>query len=223
MRGLTLFIGAAALVLGASAHAATFTFSGDPFAGSTAPGTPGRQVVGGEPSITFSSAADVFSFEGSFFAFVGNIAFANGTIDSIPSAGTNVAVLRTFDNDNNAATPFGAGNAANLLAERITTPGAGLFVYFNSGLDLARLVYSADLSDNTADLKILARMTNLTGAAGRDALQQFTAEDFSFAAAPVPEPATFLLLGSGMALIAGLRRGQRRVSRNGASPRTRST
>lgn len=210
MRSLILSVGAAALMLGASAQAATFTFAGDPFAGSTAPATAGRQVVGGEPSITFAPAADVFSFEGSFFAFVDDIAFANGAIGSIPAAGTRVAVLRTFDNDSNAATPFGAGNAANLLAEQITTPGAGLFVYFNSGLDMARLVYSADLSDGTADLKILARMTNLSGAAGREAMAQFTAGNFAFAAAPVPEPETFLLLGSGMALMAGLRRRQTR-------------
>ena len=216
MRGSALCCAAAALVLAASAQATTFTFSGDPFAGNPAPTTPGRQVVGGEPSIAFSPATDVFSFEGSFFAFVNSIAFANGPIASIPAAGTNVAVLRTFDDDANAATPFGAGNAANLLADRITTPGAGLFIYFNSGLDLARLVYSADLSDNTADLKILARMTNLTGAAGRDAMQEFTAADFTFHATPIPEPATFLLLGSGAALLVGLRAGQRRVRRDKA-------
>lgn len=217
MRSSILSLGAAALMLGASLGASaqtTFPFSGDPFAGSTAPTTPGRQVVGGEPFITFSIPTDVFSFEGSFFAFVNSIAFANGPIGSIPAAGTNVAVLRTFDNDNDPATAFGAGNAANLLAEQITTPGAGLFVYFNSGLNLARLVYSSDLSDNTADLKILARMTNLTGTAGQDAMAQFTAENFTFVAAPVPEPATLLLLGSGMALMAGWGRGQRRTKRS---------
>jgi hypothetical protein len=215
MRSTILSLGAAALMLGASAQATTFTFSGDPFAGSTAPTTPGRQVVGGEPFIEFSAPADVFSFEGSFFAFVADIGFANGTIGSIPAAGTNVAVLRTFDDDNNAATAFGAGNAANLLAEQITTPGAGLFVYFNSGLNLARLVYSSDLSDNTADLKILARMTNLTGVPGQDAMGQFTADNFAFAPA-VPEPATILLLGSGLALMTRLRPGLRRAGRKDA-------
>ena len=219
MRSSILSMGVAALMLGASFGASaqtTFTFSGDPFAGSTAPATPGRQVVGGEPFITFNIPTDVFSFEGSFFAFVAGISFANGPIGSIPAAGTNVAVLRTFDNDADPGTPFGAGNAANLLAEQITTPGAGLFVYFNSGLNLARLVYSADLSDNTADLKILARLTNLTGTAGQDAMAQFTAENFTFAAAPVPEPATLLLLGSGMALMAGLGRGKRPTRRKDA-------
>ena len=216
MRSSILSFAAAALMLGASAQATTFTLTGDPFAGSAAPATPGRQVVGGEPSIAFSVPADVFSFEGSFFAFVTDIGFANGTIDSIPAAGTNVAVLLTFDDDNNAATAFGAGNAANLLAQQITTPGAGLFVYFNSGLNLARLVYSSDLSDNTADLKILARMTNLTGALGQDAMAQLRAENFAFAPTPVPEPATILLLGSGLALMTRLRPGQRRSPRKDA-------
>ena len=218
MRSSILSFGAAALMLGASLGAsaqATFTFSGDPFEGSTAPATPGRQVVGGEPFITFSIPTDVFSFEGSFFAFVADIGFANGPIGSIPASGTNVVVLRTFDNDADPATAFGAGSAADLLAEQITTPGAGLFVYFNSGLNLARLVYSADLSDSSADLKILARMTNLAGSAGQDAMAQFTTENFNFAAAPVPEPATLLLLGSGMALMAGLARRQRRTKHVG--------
>ena len=217
MRRAIISFSAAALMLGASLGSSAqevFTFSGDPFAGSDAPATPGRQVVGGEPSITFSIPADVFSFEGSFFAFVTNISFANGPIDSIPAAGTNVAVLRTFDDDADAATPFNAGSAANLLAEQITTPGAGLFIYFNSGLDLARLVYSSDLSDSTADLKILARMTNLTGIAGQEAMAQFTSQNFAFAG-PIPEPATLLLLGSGLALMAGLGRAQRRSKRNG--------
>ena len=218
MRSSLLSLGAAALMLGASFGAsaqATFTFSGDPFEGNPAPSTPGRQVVGGEPFITFSVPTDVFSFEGSFFAFVNNIAFANGPIGTIPAAGTNVVVLRTFDNDNDSTTPFGAGNAANLLADQITTPGAGLFIYFNSGLNLARLVFSSDLSDNTADLKILARMTNLTGIPGQEAMALFTAQNFAFAS-PIPEPTTLLLLGSGMALVAGLRRGQRLGKRNGS-------
>ena len=75
-----------------------------PFAGQVL----ARQVVGGEPFTTFSVPTDVFSFEGSFFAFVNDIAFANGPIGTIPAAGTNVVILRTFDNDNDATTPFNA-------------------------------------------------------------------------------------------------------------------
>ena len=86
------------------------------------------------------------------------IHFANGPINSIPSTDVNVVVLQTTDNDGNPLTPFEAGNAADLLASRITDPGPGLFIYFNSSLNLPRLVYSTDLSSSTADLKILARI-----------------------------------------------------------------
>jgi hypothetical protein len=203
MRRAMISLSAAALMLGASLGSSAqevFTFSGNPFAGSDAPATPGRQVVGGEPSITFSIAADVFSFQGSSFAFLANISFANGPIGSIPATGTNVAVLRTFDDDPDVDPPFNAGSAANLLAEQITTSGPGLFIYFNSGLDLARLVYSSDLSDNTADLKILARMTNLTGIAGQEAMAQFTSQNFAFAG-PIPEPETYALMMAGLAAV----------------------
>src|SRR5262245_60206448 len=132
---------------------------------------------------------------------VGNSAsFANDFAGNLPTTDVNVVVLETFDDDNNPATPFGAGNAANLIADRITTPGPGFFVYFNQGLDLPRLVFSTDLSDNSADLKVLARMLNLTGASGRDAMQTFTASNFAFTteSTAVPEPSTLLLLGAGM-------------------------
>jgi hypothetical protein len=43
------FVVVALSAVAANAGAATFTFATDPFAGSTALTTPGRQVVGGEP------------------------------------------------------------------------------------------------------------------------------------------------------------------------------
>jgi len=211
MRRSILPLAAAALMLGAPLRAADFTFDTDPFEGSTALTTPGRQVVGGEPSITFNPF-DVFRFDGAIFSFANSMSFANGVIGDIPSVGTNVIVLRTFDNDADPTTAFGAGNAASLIADRLTSPGAGVFIYFNSGLDLARLVYSTDLDDPTADLKILARMTNLAGPDGQLAMQQFTAANFALAP-PIPEPSSLILFGSGVALLAGLKLRQRRSKR----------
>ncbi|MBC7818772.1 MAG: PEP-CTERM sorting domain-containing protein [Planctomycetaceae bacterium] len=61
------------------------------------------------------------------------------------------------------------------------------------------MVYSTDLCVNTADLKILARMTNLTGQDGINALPTFTASNFNIEA--VPEPSTLLLTGGAMCLL----------------------
>jgi len=198
--GFTLTI----LILTVSAGATTFRFDTDPFAGSTALTTPGRQVVGGESFITFNPATDVFSFDPAVFG-VTTLNFLNGTAGAIPPGGVNFIVLRTFDDDNNLGSPFAAGNAANLIAAQITTPGPGFFIYFNQGLDLARLVYSTDLNDNTSDLKILARMTNLTGQAGKDALANFTEANAVLEASPVPEPATMLMIASA-GIIGGCRK-----------------
>lgn len=165
-------------LLSSAANATVFKFATDPFAGSTALTTPGRQVVGGESFINFSAATDVFAFDSRVFEIANNIQFANDAADSLPTRHLNVIVLRSFDDDGNPNTPFVAGNAANLIAAQITKPGPGFFIYFNQNLNVARLVYSTDLSDNTADLKIVARMVNLTGQAGRDEMAKFTAANF---------------------------------------------
>lgn len=186
----------AVLATSIPAHAASFLFATDPFAGSDALITPGRQVVGGEPSIAFDPAVDEFVFDQNVFGLYGvapTLTFAGDFIANVPTSGPNVIVLFDLDNDGNPATPFNAGTAANLIAARLTTPTPGFFIYFNQGLDLPRLVFSTDLNDNTSDLKILARFTNLTGAVGQAALDDFTAQNFS----QVPEPSSLLLLSSG--------------------------
>ncbi len=181
-----------------AANAATFRFDTDPFAGSSVLTTPGRQVVGNELFIpNFSIAEDKFSFDSSAFG-VANLFFFNGLAADLPSSGLNAIVLQDSDNDNNPTTPFNAVVSADVIAAQIETPSAGFFVYFNSVLNVNRLVYSPDLSDNTADLKILARFTEPIGQAAIDALPQFTADNFESTAA-VPEPTTMLgLLASGV-------------------------
>lgn len=177
-----------------TANAAVIPFLTDPFAGSTALTTPGRQIVGGgvEPFVTFNPASDTFVFDPLLFGGVRNIVFANDIVGNLPTTGVNFVVLRTFDNDANTGTPFGAGNAADLIADRFTTPGPGFFIYFNSGLDLPRLVYSTDLNDNTADLKILARITNFAGNTG--AMATFTAANLI----ATPEPSSFVLISASL-------------------------
>lgn len=193
------FLVLAAVTTASTASAAVFTFDTDPFASSDALTTPGRQIVGGDPSISFSIATDVFAFDPSVFGVQNQVLFANALAADLPTGGVNIIMLQDTDSDSDLNTPFGAGNAANLIADEITMQGPGFFVYFNQGLNLPRLVYSTDLSDNTADLKILARMTNLSGQS--DALPTFTAANFAMIvdSSPVAEPATLALLGIALA------------------------
>jgi PEP-CTERM motif-containing protein len=201
-------VGVALLALSSTAHAATIRFDSDPFAGTTALTTPGRQIIANELFTTFNIATDVFSLESTIFGTGPDVHFVNATAPNVPATGVNVVVLQTFDDDNNPLTNFAAGNAANLIAAQITTPGPGFFIYFNQGLDVARLVFSTDLNDNQADLKVLARMTNLSGQTGRDAIPTFTAENFQFTT--VPEPASLSLMA-----VAGLVGAGRRYVRRG--------
>jgi hypothetical protein len=197
MRRYVTYLAFGFLVFSSTATASTFTFNTDPFAGSTALTTPGRQIVGGEAFITFNIATDLFALDKAVFGVGNTVLFANDLAGNLPTGNVNVIVLQSFDNDGNPATPFAAGNAANLIADQITSPGPGFFVYFNQGLDLPRLVFSTDLNDNTADLKVLFRMTNLTGQGGRDAIPTFTASNFAL----VPEPPTFLLMTAACVLL----------------------
>jgi hypothetical protein len=138
-----------------------------------------RQVTAGEDFVTdFDRGSDVIALDATAFRIFGELSFVNARAADLPAGGANVIVLQDSDNDGNAATPFNAGAAANLIAAQVDTPGAGFFVYFNSDLNQNRLVYSEDLSDPTADLQIIARFTNETGADAIAALAQFTAADF---------------------------------------------
>ena len=206
MRRASLLIATAALVtIVSTAEAAVFTFATDPFAGSTALTTPGRQVVGDEVFIDFDTAVDLFRLDADTFGVSPPVAFANDIAANLPASGVNVVVLQSLDNDNDPSTAFNAGIAANLIAAQITDPGPGFFIYFNSGLNLPRLVFSTDLSDNTADLKVLARMVNLTG--NTSALSTFTSDNFEIT--QVPEPSSVLLLSVAGSLW-GLRVARRR-------------
>jgi hypothetical protein len=194
MRRCAAYMAFGVLAFSSPAGATTFTFNTDPFAGSAALTTPGRQIVGGEAFINFNIAADVFALNSAVFGVGNTVLFANDLAGNLPTGNVNVIVLQSFDDDGNPLTNFAAGNAANLIADQITSPGPGFFVYFNQGLDLPRLVFSTDLNDNTADLKVLFRMTNLTGQGGRDAIPTFTESNFAL----VPEPSTFLLMAAGI-------------------------
>lgn len=190
---------AAAVALAGSASAATLTFDEDPFAGSTALTTPGRQIVGGEPFLVFDPAADEILIAPAVFGVTPPIVAFNGLAADLTD-GFNVVVLRDLDAD--LVTPgaqMSASLAANLIADAVTVDGAGFFFYFNSGLDLVRLVYSTNLSDNTADLKVLARFTNLSGPAGAAAMSQIGPQVGEQVAA-IPEPGVWAMMLAGFGL-----------------------
>jgi hypothetical protein len=197
MRQLTFYcIGAALLALCPGASARTFTFDTAPFAGTNVLNTPGRQLVGGEDFLPFLIPNDIFSMDAAVFGVEPAVHFVNSTAANLPTGGVNVVVLQDFDNDSNPLTPFGAGNAADMIAGTITAHGAGFFIYFNQSLDLPRLVYSTDLSSSDSDLKVLARMLNLTGQEGRNAMPTFTAANFEITeeTSTAPEPSAFLMM-----------------------------
>jgi hypothetical protein len=195
MRFSVLALTTAALLIGSTAEAAIITFNTDPFAGTTALTTPGRQIVppaGSEMFISFDPENDVFVFNPAVFGLTDPLSFASGPAGSIPITGPDVVVLQEF------GPPMAAGIAASLIAARVTTPGPGVFVYFNTGLGVPRLVYSTNLDDETADLAVLARLTNLNASS----MTAFGADNFD-----VPEPGALALFG--LTLIAALRRRSR--------------
>jgi hypothetical protein len=168
-------------ILMGDAGADTFGFSGDPFEGADV-SAEGRQIIGNEDFISdFDFTEDQYRLNASDFKVVGEVNFvaldANDPEAEIPE-GANVITLLNSDNDGVPTTPFLAGTAANQIAELVTEDGAGFFVYFNSNLQLNRLVYSTNLNDASADLKILARQTDLTGQDAIDALANFSADNF---------------------------------------------
>ena len=162
-------------------------YQGDAFAGQDV-SAEGRQVVGGDDSITdFNFGTDAYALNAADFGVTGDVSFAavdaNATEPVIPE-GTNVIVLLNSNDDADPDAVFNAGAAANQIAELVDTEGAGFFVYYNSDLGVNRLVYSSDLSDASADLRVLSRQTDLEGVDAIDALASFTADNFVFEDVP---------------------------------------
>jgi hypothetical protein len=190
------------------AAAATVLFDTPPFAGTTALETPGRQIIGNELFVPdFDFATDVFAFNTTAFG-VDSLSFQNSLVADLPSQGVNVVIVRDTDSDNDLSTPFLAGTAAGLIAAQIETPTPGFFIYHNSNLSMSRLVYSTDLSDVAADLKVLARLTNPTGVEAIALMPTISAANFQL----VPEPAGFAFVAS--AAVTSLVR-RRRFERGG--------
>lgn len=193
----------AAAALSGLANAADVVFDSDPFAGSTALETPGRQVAANNERFLpeFNLDTDTFVLDDRFFDVSGPVSFFNGFAADLPaSGGLNVIVLR--DTVNPAGGAFNAGTAANIIANEIDVAGAGFFVYWNSGLLVNRLVYSVDLSRADADLSILSRELSPTGQDARDRLPFYAESNFRI----VPAPGAAAVLTAASLLAARRRR-----------------
>lgn len=192
---------AALLLVAQPAQAVDVLFNTNPFAGSTANPDDGVRTVFAGNQITLASfdvATDRFVFDRNFFAVGDSLSFANSLAANLPSSGISVVVIQ--DNSTTTGAAFNAGTAANLIAQAVTSDGAGFFYYNNSGLQVNRLVYSTNLNSPTADLSILARINSPAGLDAVAALPDFTTANFALA--PVPEPETYALLLAGLAMVA---------------------
>jgi len=202
-----------ALLLAAQpAQAVDVVFDRNPFAGSAAdPGDGVRTVFAGNQInlASFNVATDRFVFDRSFFDIGDSLNFANSLAVDLPGSGINVIVIK--DNTTTTGAAFNAGTAANLIAQAVTSDGAGFFFYNNSSLQINRLVYSTNLNSPTADLSILARIDSPAGLAAVAALPDFTSANFALA--PIPEPETYALLLAGLALVSMGARASRGTSR----------
>ena len=205
-------LGATALLVcfGTAAEAAVFRFDTAPFAGTTALQTPGQQIIGNEQFIPdFNFSTDVLAVNAAVFGIASPVVnFTNSLAANLPAGGNNVVVLEDLD-AGGGRKPTGnvlaAGTAADLIANSGKESGPGLFVYFNSALNLSRLVFSTDLGSTTADLKVLARFTGEVGQTGINDLPRFTASNFALTT-DVPEPASLGLLMAGITVLLLTRR-----------------
>jgi Ca2+-binding RTX toxin-like protein len=156
-----------------SAGSDLFAYNGDPFGNGTpgAPAPPANISALNQPDIVqdFTSGEDQFVFDRLTFG-LDSLVFQRGQAAQL-DAGANLIVLQ----DGFQA----AGAAARAIANNNDVNAReGLFVYFNTNLQLNRLVYSEDLA-NGGRISVLANLDNQRGPTGQAALANFSAADFT--------------------------------------------
>jgi serralysin len=148
-----------------------FGFADAPFAGGTPTTAPnGIQVLNQPDVITdFEAGSDRLVLSRSKLG-INDLKFTSGNnLDSFGTADANLIVLTDFSAANAASAAQGLANNASLTGD------AGLFVYFNSTLGFARLVYSQDIGDG-GPISVLGNLTNITNVSD---LANLSARDFA--------------------------------------------
>jgi serralysin len=146
-----------------------FAFSDNPFSGGpTVTAANGIQVLNKPDKLTdFSIGEDKLVFGKSQLG-VNELEFTSGTNnDSFGSGNLIVITENTFANA--AAAAQGLANNQSITAD------AGIFVYFNSTLGKARVVFSQDLSDG-GPISVIGQLENITNV---NDLSNLTARDFA--------------------------------------------
>ena len=142
---------------------------------------------------------DVFVIDTAFG--LGDLVFDNQFFGdgSVLADDVNIVVVQNSSNEDGSV--FNAGSAAALIAASTEASRPGFFYYFNSALNINRLVFDEDLSQPGFTTVVIAAL-NPTG---NDAIAQLplvTTDNFVEA----PLPAAGLLFGSAFAAAAFRRR-----------------
>lgn len=206
IRNVLALAGTAAIWLGTAGGARATTFDFDVNGLANTPQGPTRIVLGGEEFIpSINLATDVFAVNGPAFGFTSPaVSFANSFVANL-TGGQNVIVVEDLDQGGGrkpSGNTLAAGTAANLIANSGKESGPGLFVYFNSALNVSRLVYDTNFASTTSNLEVLARFTGEVGQTGINDLPNFTAANFALQSTDVPEPASAALLLVGLTGVA---------------------
>jgi serralysin len=146
-----------------------FVFADNPFSGGpTVTAANGIQVLNKPDKLTdFAIGEDQLVFSKNQLG-VDKLDFTFGTNnDSFGPGNLIVITENTFANA--AAAAKGLANNASITAD------AGIFVYFNSTLGKARVVFSQDLSDG-GPISVIGQLDNITNVAD---LSKLTAKDFA--------------------------------------------
>lgn len=146
-----------------------FVFADNPFSGgSTVAAANGIQVLNKPDKLTdFSIGEDQLVFSKSQLG-IDKLDFTFGTNNDSFGPG-NLIVITENVFANAAGAAKGLANNASITAD------AGIFVYFNSTLGKARVVFSQDLSDG-GPISVIGQLENVTSV---DDLSKLTAKDFA--------------------------------------------